>query len=82
MHCTRCQGTMVMDYFLDMEDSSEVWMPGWRCITCGEVVDPLILKHRQAQQAQGELVGAISKGPVNKSQAPLAVLSGKRGTSI
>ena len=77
MHCTRCHGTMVMDYFLDMEDSGEVWMPGWRCITCGEVIDPLILKHRQAQQAQQEVVGAISKDPANKSLAPIAVLSQK-----
>ena len=77
MHCTRCQGTMVMDYFLDMEESGEVWMPGWRCVICGEVVDPLILKHRQAQQAQEELVGSISKGPANKSLTPLAVASRK-----
>ena len=77
MTCTRCQGTMVIDYFLDMEESGEVWMPGWRCLMCGEVIDPLILKHRQAQQANCELVEAVSKSPANKTPAPVAVLARK-----
>ncbi|WP_447969380.1 hypothetical protein [Nitrospira sp. M1] len=77
MNCPRCQGTMVTDYFLDMEDSGDVWMSGWRCLSCGEVVDPLILQHREAQQAQCEFVEAISKNPANKTQAPVAVLSKK-----
>ncbi len=73
MNCTRCHGTMVLDYFLDIEDSEEVWMPGWRCLACGEVIDPIILKHRQAQEAQSELVGAISNGSANKTLAPIAI---------
>ncbi|MCA9473254.1 MAG: hypothetical protein MRJ96_03525 [Nitrospirales bacterium] len=77
MNCTRCQGTMVIDYFLDMEESGEIWMPGWRCLMCGEVIDPLILKHRQAQRAHGELVEAISSPPSNKTPSPVAVLSRK-----
>ena len=77
MQCTRCQGTMVIDYFLDMEDSGEVWMPGWRCLACGEVIDSLILKHRKAQQGRQELMEAVTKGPVNKTQPPVAVLSKK-----
>ncbi|GJL53820.1 MAG: hypothetical protein NPIRA02_09520 [Nitrospirales bacterium] len=68
---------MVTDYFLDMEDSGDVWMSGWRCLSCGEVVDPLILQHREAQQAHQELIGAISQNPANKTQASVAVLSKK-----
>ncbi len=77
MQCTRCQGTMVIDYFLDMEESGEVWMPGWRCLMCGEVIDPLILKHRQAQQTQCEVIDAVSKPPANQTPAPVALLSRK-----
>ena len=27
MQCHRCQGVMVIDYFVDLEASNEVWMP-------------------------------------------------------
>ncbi len=47
MQCPRCQGTMVVDHFVDLATSGEIWMPGWRCLMCGEVIDPLILKNRQ-----------------------------------
>ncbi len=77
MNCTRCQGTMVSDYLLDMEESGDVWASSWRCLMCGEVVDPTILKHRQSQEGQRELVEAVSKGPVNKTLPPVAVLSAK-----
>ncbi len=77
MNCTRCQGTMVTDYLLDMEESGDVWASSWRCLMCGEVVDSTILKHREAQECQGELVGAVSKETVNDAQPPVAVLSPK-----
>ncbi|RMH33584.1 MAG: hypothetical protein D6690_11565 [Nitrospirae bacterium] len=51
MRCHRCQGTMVLDYFLDLDSGGELWMRGWRCLICGEVVDFLILNHRRLQQA-------------------------------
>lgn len=47
MQCGRCQGTMVLDYLLDLDSGGDLWMKGWRCLICGEVVDPLILRHRQ-----------------------------------
>lgn len=46
MQCPRCQGTMVVDHFVDLATSGEIWMPGWRCLMCGEVIDPLILQNR------------------------------------
>ena len=48
MQCPRCQGTMVVDHFVDLATSGEIWMPGWRCLMCGEVIDPLILQNRQS----------------------------------
>lgn len=52
MQCTRCDGLMVSDSLIDMEESSiPMWMKGWRCISCGNIVDPLILRHRMIQRA-------------------------------
>jgi hypothetical protein len=52
MHCTRCDGLMVTDSLVDLLESSiPMWMKGWRCVSCGNIVDPLIQKHRMIQQA-------------------------------
>lgn len=52
MECTRCDGLMVSDNLIDMRASSiPMWMTGWRCVSCGNIVDPLIQRHRIIQQA-------------------------------
>jgi hypothetical protein len=52
MQCTRCEGLMVVDDLIDMRESSiPMWMRGWRCVSCGNIVDPLILRHRMVQGA-------------------------------
>jgi len=52
MQCARCHGFMVADNLIDMLESSiPMWMNGWRCVSCGNIVDPLILRHRMVQQA-------------------------------
>ena len=52
MKCTRCHGLMVADDLIDMQESYlPMWMRGWRCIACGNIVDPLINRHRMVQQA-------------------------------
>ena len=61
MQCVRCKGRMVTDYFIDIENSGELWMPGWRCLVCGEVVDPLILRHRQVQKNNTEVPEAVTR---------------------
>lgn len=53
MSCPRCKGLMVESSFLDLEDDTgqhEFW--ALRCVQCGNIVDPLIMKN------QGEAVGA------------------------
>jgi hypothetical protein len=50
MHCTRCEGLMVADDLIDIQESSiPMWMRGWRCVSCGNIVDPLIQRHRLIQ---------------------------------
>ncbi len=76
MQCSRCQGTMIVDHFVDMATSGEIWMPGWRCLMCGEVIDPLIEHHRQLQREHQEVVGAIS-GSTARPPSPISVKSRK-----
>ncbi|THJ08914.1 MAG: hypothetical protein CAF43_013490 [Nitrospira sp. CG24C] len=52
MHCMRCDGFMVADNLIDIRESSiPMWMKGWRCVSCGNIVDPIIQKHRMIQQS-------------------------------
>ena len=51
MHCPRCYGLMVTIKLEDRKGSiSFEALPGWRCLLCGEVVDPGILANRAGQQ--------------------------------
>jgi hypothetical protein len=76
MQCPRCQGTMIVDYFVDMATSGEMWMPGWRCLMCGEIIDPVIEHHRQRQGEQQEVLSAIS-GSTARHASPISVKSGQ-----
>jgi len=51
MNCLRCQSPMMSEVFQNLSgDAGVVWFTGWRCIVCGDMVDPIILKHRQRAQ--------------------------------
>ena len=53
MTCTRCRGLMVRDQFYDfLDDTGRLSFRGWRCVCCGNVWDPLILKNRRLQRSQ------------------------------
>jgi hypothetical protein len=46
MKCNRCGGLMVYENFFNpIED-----FLGWRCISCGEIVDQVILENRMRQK--------------------------------
>jgi len=43
MNCTRCQGLMIKDHFLDFEGTyGQMWTTSWRCVHCGQVYDSVI----------------------------------------
>ncbi|MDP3598516.1 MAG: hypothetical protein Q8S75_16145 [Nitrospirota bacterium] len=47
MCCHRCNGLMLRDSFVDLrDDTGRLTFEGWRCLNCGEVVDPVVLTHR------------------------------------
>lgn len=50
MPCTRCGGWMTPDQFMDLLNSTELMFDGWRCVNCGEVVDPLVLQNRETPE--------------------------------
>ncbi len=43
MKCLRCNGVMVHSKFYGPHE--HFW--GWRCVTCGEIVDQVILENRE-----------------------------------
>ena len=48
MRCARCGGLMVREKFEDFRlGSGGDELSGWRCINCGEIVDPVIAAHRR-----------------------------------
>lgn len=43
MECPRCRGVMTRDWFADIDDDTgKREFPGWRCLICGEILDPVI----------------------------------------
>lgn len=69
MKCTRCHGLMVEDHLLDVKESlGPMWIKGWRCVACGNIVDPLILKHRTAQASQAPRLVVVD-APAEEQEA-------------
>ncbi len=46
MRCHRCNCSMVYEKFYGEEEA--FW--GWKCIFCGEVIDPVILENRYSEK--------------------------------
>ncbi len=48
MECVRCGGLMVAECYCDLEETGGYDRARcWRCLNCGEVVDPLIDQYRR-----------------------------------
>jgi hypothetical protein len=47
MTCPRCRGLMIGDLFEDIkDDTGRNGFLGWRCVLCGEILDPVIVTNR------------------------------------
>ena len=47
--CHRCGGLLLLTYYQDIhDDTGQFDFTALRCTVCGEVIDPVILKNRQA----------------------------------
>jgi hypothetical protein len=52
MNCPRCASYMVHEPFEDLrDDTGELYFYGWRCLGCGEIIDPVILANRKNKPA-------------------------------
>ncbi len=61
--CSRCGGLMVSDFCMDLLNSTgELEFAAKRCVQCGEVVDPVILRNRGTRR---ELMPAHSAKVLN-----------------
>ena len=48
VECPKCKGLMVFERFYDyQDDTGKTSFSGWRCLTCGKILDPLIDAHRK-----------------------------------
>jgi hypothetical protein len=75
--CLRCNGAVIYDKFYG--PSEQYW--GWKCLICGEIVDPVILANRKmmqsyqdnsvhrAKQAKGYGGGALRSMPIPNRSA-------------
>lgn len=46
MKCPRCRGLMVHYWFIDLfDETGQEHRDGWRCVNCGELLDPVILQN-------------------------------------
>jgi hypothetical protein len=40
---------MIVDSFIDIqEDTGQLWLSAWRCVNCGQVSDPGVIRNRVA----------------------------------
>jgi len=53
MKCHRCRNDMVYEKFYGPHE--HFW--GWRCIFCGEIVDPVILENRESPMGRATVYG-------------------------
>lgn len=50
MDCPRCKGVMVQNVFEDLrDDTGSLYFNGWRCLICGEILDPVIVTNRASR---------------------------------
>jgi hypothetical protein len=43
---------MVRDHFYDLlDDTGHLSFGGWRCVSCGNVLDPVIVRNRRTHRA-------------------------------
>ena len=64
MTCTRYHGCMAKDHFIDLMESAEsMWMAGWRCLNCGNVLDPVMERNRRGQGVAAVVSTARVPGP-------------------
>jgi hypothetical protein len=72
MACRRCRGLAVVDHFIDMQDGGHLWLRAWRCVNCGDVVEPGIIRNRlTGNSLLARLVHRV--GRTHRKQEPIPI---------
>lgn len=61
MKCPKCKGSMVYETFTN-QDNLAWHYDGWRCLYCGEVLDPVIIANKKASKNNNLISKKQSKG--------------------
>ena len=72
--CARCGGLLINDFFMEVMSSPDVQSPAQRCVQCGEVLDPVIVRNRHLHHESPGL-SAMSLGRIIQSGLLAAVLT-------
>ena len=61
--CNRCGGMMIYEkvYY----ETEHFWV--WKCVYCGDYIDPVILENRQIQKSNRAKSGKNNEGPIARS---------------
>ncbi len=67
-NCVRCQGFLVSIYLMDVQQLGLMWEEEKRCINCGWISPPMVLKtHRQTNRGKKRTKKPTGKErPINK----------------
>lgn len=61
MKCPKCKGAMVYETFTN-QDNLAWHYDGWRCLYCGEVLDPVIIANKKAAKNNNLISKKQGKG--------------------
>lgn len=62
MKCPRCGGLMHFEEFKNTQNDVYWTYDGWRCVFCGEVLDPLILLNREVERHRHDTGEPVALG--------------------
>jgi hypothetical protein len=60
--CSRCGGNMIHESFFGPNEQ----FTGLKCIICGEVIDPVILRNRELMKAGHVMILPKERGPASE----------------
>lgn len=61
MKCPKCKGVMVYETFTN-QDNLAWHYDGWRCLYCGDVIDPVIMANKKASKNNNLISNKQGKG--------------------
>jgi hypothetical protein len=68
---------MAKDHFIDLMESAEsMWMAGWRCLNCGNVLDPVMERNRRGQGMDAVVSPALVPGQNRIGDQEVDVIGG------